>query len=168
MEFQINIQTDFELQAEQFLHEQLEKGYSQTTVNGYRSYLNRMKKYIRTRSELMCTDKTACEFMKHVVPALPVSASSKKHIRTSIRRFNDYLSGSSYVFRKNRGAQMPPVIFQEIVSDDITDMTEQGYKPATVETRKIFAIQFLTSVYKQGMQDLKIRFITSICFLKIY
>lgn len=40
MDFQINIQTDFELQTEQFLHGLLERRYLQTTVNGYRSYLN--------------------------------------------------------------------------------------------------------------------------------
>ncbi len=32
MDFQVNIQTDFELQVEQFLHELLERGYSRTGI----------------------------------------------------------------------------------------------------------------------------------------
>lgn len=154
MDFQVNIQTDFELQVEQFLHELLERGYSQPTINGYRSYLNRMKKYILSLSKQMYTEKTAYEFMENVVPGLPVSASSKRHIRTSIRRFNDYLSDNPYVFRKNKGAQLPPLIFQDILNDYITDMSEQEYRPATIEVRKIFATQFLVSVYKQGIRSI--------------
>lgn len=151
MDFQINIHTDFELQVEQFLHELLERGYSKTTVNGYRSYLSRMKKYIFSLPEPVYTEKTAHKYIENTVPYLPVSASSKKHIRTSIRRFNDYLSGRPYVFRENKGAQMPPLIFRDIVNDYITDMVERGYRPATIEVRKIFAVQFLTSVYNQGI-----------------
>lgn len=154
MDFQINIQTDFELQMEQFLHGLSERGYSQTTVNGYRTYLNRMKKYILSLPEPMYTEKAAHEFMENVVPRLPVSASSKKHIRTSIRRFNDHLSGRPYIFRKNKGAQMPPAIFRDIVNDYVADMTERGYRPATIEVRKIFAVQFLISVYKQGIHSI--------------
>ena len=46
MDFQINIQTDFEAQVERFLHGLLERGYSQSTVNSYGSYLSRLKKYV--------------------------------------------------------------------------------------------------------------------------
>ena len=120
MDFQINIHTDFESHVEQFLLELLERGYSQNTVKGYRSDLNRMKKYILT----------------------------------SIRRFNDYLSGSPYIFRKNKGAQMPPLVFRDIVNDYITYMSEQGYKRAAIEVRKIFAVQFLASVYQQGVHSI--------------
>ena len=31
----------------------------------------------------------------------------------------------------------------------------EGYKPATIEVRKIFAIQFLVSIYEQGIRSLK-------------
>lgn len=92
--------------------------------------------------------------MENVVPGLPVSASSKRHIRTSIRRFNDYLSDNPYVFRKNKGAQLPPLIFQDIVNGYITDMSEQKCRPATIEVRKIFATQFLVSVYKQRIRSI--------------
>ena len=106
MDFQINIHTDFESHVEQFLLELLERGYSQNTVKGYRSYLNRMKKYILSLQEPVYTEKTAHTFMENAVPDLPVSTSSRKHILTSIRRFNDYLSGSPYICRKNKGAQI--------------------------------------------------------------
>lgn len=84
MDFQINIQTDFEMQAEQFLYELLERGYSQATVNGYRSYLNRIKKYILSLPEPMYTDKIAHKYVENIVPYLPVGASSKKY-KDSIR-----------------------------------------------------------------------------------
>lgn len=154
MDFQINIQTDFELQMEQFLHGLSERGYSQATINGYRAYLNRMKKYILSLPEPMYTEEVAHEFMENVVPRLPISTSSKKHIQTSIRRFNDHLAGRPYIFRKNKGAQMPPVIFRDIVNDYIADMAKRGYRPATIEVRKIFAVQFLISVYKQGIHSI--------------
>ena len=154
MDFQINIHTDFESHVEQFLLELLERGYSQNTVNGYRSYLNRMKKYILSLQEPVYTEKTAHTFMENAVPDLPVSTSSRKHILTSIRRFNDYLSGSPYICRKNKGAQMPPLVFRDIVNDYITYMSEQGYKRAAIEVRKIFAVQFLASVYQQGVHSI--------------
>lgn len=154
MDFQINIQTDFEMQAEQFLYELLERGYSQATVNGYRSYLNRIKKYILSLPEPMYTDKIAHKYVENIVPYLPVGASSKKHIRTCIQRFNDYLSGRPYVFRKNKGAHMPPSIFQDIINDYIDDMSKQGYRPATIEVRKIFAVQFLTLIYNQEIYSI--------------
>lgn len=150
MDFQINIQTDFEMQAEQFLYGLLERGYSRATVNGYRSYLNRMKKYTLTLPEPMYTEKIAHKYMENTVLNLPGGASSKKHIRTSIQRFNDYLLRRTYVFRK-KGAQMPPWIFQSIMNDYIDDMSKQGYRPVTIEVRKIFAIQFLISIYNQGV-----------------
>ena len=103
MDFQINIHTDFESHVEQFLLELLERGYSQNTVNGYRSYLNRMKKYILSLQEPVYTEKTAHKF---------------------------------------------------IVNDYITYMSEQGYKRATIEVRKTFAVQFLTSVYQQGVHSI--------------
>lgn len=49
---------------------------------------------------------------------------------------------------------MPPLVFRDIINDYITYMSEQGYKRATIEVRKIFAVQFLTSVYQQGVHSI--------------
>lgn len=49
---------------------------------------------------------------------------------------------------------MPPLVFRDIVNDYITYMSEQGYKRAAIEVRKIFAVQFLASIYQQGVHSI--------------
>lgn len=46
---------------------------------------------------------------------------------------------------------MSPLVFRDIVNDYIVNMSEWEYKTATIEVRKIFAVQFLTSIYQQGV-----------------
>lgn len=155
MDFQICTQANFESQAERFLQDFLERGYSKSTISSYKSHLNRLKKYVFSLSEQTYTEKSAHVFIEDILPTLTVSESTKKHIRTTIRHFNDYLSNRPYTFRINNSAQLPPLIFRNVIDDYVTDMSTQGYKPATIEVRKIFAIQFLVSVYEQGIRSLK-------------
>ena len=155
MDFQIYTQTNFELQTKRFLQDLLERGFSKSTIAGYKSYLNRLKKYIFSIPGQIYTEKTARTFIENVVPTLSVSASTKKHIRASIRHFNDYLLHRPYKVRTTKGAQLPPRIFEDLLNDYVTDMTTQGYKSATIEVRKIFAIQFLVSIYEQGIRSIK-------------
>ena len=49
---------------------------------------------------------------------------------------------------------MLPLVFLFLLNDYITYMSEQGYKRAAIEVRKIFAVQFLTSVYQQGVHSI--------------
>lgn len=84
MDFQIYTQTNFELQTKRFLQDLLERGFSKSTIAGYKSYLNRLKKYIFSIPGQIYTEKTARTFIENVVPTLSVSASTKKHIRASI------------------------------------------------------------------------------------
>lgn len=155
MDFQICTQANFESQAERFLHDFSERGYSKSTISSYKSHLNRLKKYVFSLPEQTYTEKSALVFIADILPTLAVSASTRKHIRTTIRHFNDYLLHRPYKFRINKGAQLPPLIFRNILDDYVTDMAAQGYKPATIEVRKIFAIQFLVSIYEQGIRSLK-------------
>ncbi len=155
MDFQICTQANFESQAERFLQDFLERGYSKSTISSHKSHLTRLKKYVFSLSEQTYTEKSAHVFIEDILPTLTVSESTKKHIRTTIRHFNDYLSHRPYTFRINNSAQLPPLIFRNVIDDYVTDMSTQGYKPATIEVRKIFAIQFLVSVYDQGIRSLK-------------
>lgn len=155
MDFQICTQENFESQAERFLQDFLGRGYSKSTISSYKSHLNRLKKYVFSLSEQTYTEEAARVFIVDILPTLAVSESTRKHIRTTIRHFNDYLSHRPYKFRINKSAQLPPLIFRNIIDDYVTDMAAQGYKPATIEVRKIFAIQFLGSIYEQGIRSLK-------------
>ena len=46
---------------------------------------------------------------------------------------------------------MSTLFIRDIVNDYIVNMSEWEYKTATIEVRKIFAVQFLTSIYQQGV-----------------
>ena len=153
MNFQISNQQQFDLQLQEFLDDLKTRDYSETTVNGYKSFLKKAWAHI-TQAGDTYTLKTSQLFRDEIALGFPLSESSRKHIKTSIRRFNDYLSEQPYVFRQGNGREEPPEIFQIVLGDYVADLLAHGLKPATVEVRRIFATQFLNSVYRQGIRSL--------------
>lgn len=153
MNFQISNQRQFDLRLQEFLEDLETRDYSETTVNGYKSFLKKTWTYI-SHSGSPYTLETSQLFGNEIALGIPLSESSKKHIRTSIRRFNDYLSKQPYVFRHGNGREKPPEIFQKVLDDYVGDMSAHGLKPPTIEIRQILATQFLNSVYRQGIQIL--------------
>lgn len=153
MDFQIRSQQQFDLRLQEFLDDLKTRDYSETTVNGYKSFLKKTWMYI-SQAGSPYTLETSRLFGDKIVLGIPLSESSKKHIRTGIRRFNDYLSEQPHVFRQGSGREEPPEIFQKVLDDYLADMSAHGLKPATIEVRQIFATQFLNSVYRQGIRAL--------------
>lgn len=153
MDFQISNQQQFDLRLQEFLDDLKTRDYSATTVNCYKSFLKKAWAHI-TQAGDAYTLKTSQLFRDEITLGLPLSENSRKHIRTSIRRFNDYLSEQPYVFRQGSGREEPPEIFQTVLGDYVTDLIAHGLKPATIEVRRIFATQFLNSVYRQGIRYL--------------
>jgi site-specific recombinase XerD len=153
MDFQINNQQQFDFRLQEFLVDLKKREYSEATVNGYKTYIKKTWSYI-LHADVPYTLKTSQLFGNEIAPGLPLSESSKKHIRTSIRRFNDYLSEQPYVFRQSSGHEEPHKIFQKVLDDYLEEMYAHGLKPTTIENRRIFATQFLNSVYRQGIRAL--------------
>jgi len=153
MDFQINNKQQFDLRLQEFLDNLKSRDYSETTVSGYKSFLKKVWQYF-SKAEVPYTPKASYIFGEEAVLNLPLSESSKKHIRTSIRRFNAYHSKQEYVFRQGNNREEPPEIFQNVLYDYMADMSANGLKPATIEVRRIFATQFLNSVYSQGIRDI--------------
>ncbi len=151
MNFQISNQQQFDLRLQEFLDDLKTRDYSKTTVNGYKSFLKKAWAHITQAGDIY-TLKTCQLFRDEIALGFPHSESSRKHIRTSIRRFNDYLSEQPYVFRQGSGREEPPEIFQTVLGDYVADLLAHGLKPATIEVRRIFAAQFLNSVYGQGIR----------------
>ncbi|MHB9095682.1 MAG: hypothetical protein ACYC21_13530, partial [Eubacteriales bacterium] len=122
MNFQISNQRQFDLRLQEFLDDLKTRDYSETTVNGYKSFLKKTWTYI-SQAGSPYTLETSQLFGDEIALGIPLSESSKKHIRTSIRRFNDYLSEQPYVFRHGSGREKPPEIFQKVLDDYVEDMS---------------------------------------------
>lgn len=156
MYFQIKNQQQFDLQLQEFLDTLKERGYSESTINGYKSFLRKAWAYITQLGSGFANSKEKSqEFTVECLPELPLSDSCKRHIRTAIRRFNDYLAKQPYVFRKASGKENPPDIFRKVLEDYIAYMCGLGLKPSTIEVRWVFTTQFLNSVYNQGIRSIK-------------
>lgn len=153
MDFQINNQQHMDTRVQEFLDDLVKKGYSEVTAAGYRSFIKKAWTHISHQGYPYTLD-TSQSFVSDTVHKLQLSESSKKHIRTSIRRFNDYLSGLPYVFRQTVGGESVPKIFSEVFDGYLFSMTVQNLKPATIEVRRIFATQFLNSIFNQGIRSL--------------
>jgi len=153
MDFQISNQQQFDLRLQEFLDDLKTRDYSETTVNGYKSFLKKAWAHI-TQAGDTYTRKTSWLFRDEIALGFSLSESSRKHIRTSIRRFNDYLSEQPYVFRQGGSREEPPEIFQKVLGDYVADLHAHSLKSATIQVRRIFATQFLNSVYRQGIRSL--------------
>lgn len=153
MDFQINSQQQMDTRIQKFLDDLAEKGYSEKTTAGYRSFVKKAWTHI-SHQGYQYTLETSQTFVSEIVHNLRLSESSKKHIRISIRRFNDYLSGQPHVFRQAAGQEAVPEIFREVFDGYLYSLTVQDLKPATIEVRRIFATQFLNSAFDQGIRSI--------------
>ncbi len=130
-----------------------EKGYSETTLKSYRSFLRKAWLFMKSGGNSGYTKDASESFLTTVLPELSLSASSKRHVRTAVRRFNDYLSGTAYAYSCPKNSSEPPEVFQGVLEGYLASMEDRGLKPATIKVRCIFAIQFLRSMEEQGIDN---------------
>lgn len=128
-----------------------EKGYSETTLKGYRSFLRKAWLFMKSGENSGYTKDASEAFLATVLPELSLSESYKRHVRTAVRRFNDYLSGTPYAYSCPKNSSEPPEVFRGVLEGYLASMEDRGLKPATIKVRRIFAIQFLRSMEEQGI-----------------
>lgn len=145
----------FEQQISSFCDSMKEHSYSESTLRGYMSFLSgawkRMKEVKNTEYTIIISE----EFIKDILPSLSYSDSYKNHTRTALRRFNDYLFGRPFIYRQRAGGLQVPEPFHEVMDEFLDSMEEKGMRLATIETRGIFATQFLRAIDKQGIHSVK-------------
>ncbi|ATW26038.1 tyrosine-type recombinase/integrase [Candidatus Formimonas warabiya] len=141
-------------QIKKFLTAMKGRGYSETTLKSYQSFLRKACSFMEQNGTLSYTKEYSEMFLTDILSELPLSESYKKHTRTAVRRFNEYLSGSPYAYRQPQGGIEPPAVFRKILGCYLMEMADRGLKPATIACRRIFAAQFLNSIEGQGINSI--------------
>lgn len=94
-------------------------GYSKTTLNGYRAALRKVWKAIYSKTDLYSKSESNW-FMKEILPDMQISCTYNKHIRTALRRWNDYLSNQLYKYRCTESKEQLPVDYQMLLENYIS------------------------------------------------
>jgi site-specific recombinase XerD len=154
MDFLIRPQ-EFEGQIKKFLATMKERGYSEITLKSYQSFLRKTCSFVEQNGALNYTKEYSEMFLTDILLGLPLSESYKKHTRTAVRRFNEYLCDSPYAYRQPKGGVEPPAVFRKTLECYLMEMADRGLKPATIDCRRIFATQFLNSIEAQGVNSIE-------------
>jgi site-specific recombinase XerD len=154
MDFQISSQQRLGVQLQGFLDVLKEKGYAESTLAGYKPFIGKAWDYISQKNPPHSLEASQ-NFILRTVPEPPYSDSGRKRMRTSIRRFNGCLSNQPHAFRRAAGRGEPPDAFKPALEGYIPFMAIKGLKPAAIEAGRIFAAQFLNSIFVQGALAIK-------------
>lgn len=140
----------FEEKIIPFLDTLKKKEYSESCCKWYKSALHFAASYIFTDESSKYSKGSSESFLNSALDALMISDSYKKHIRTAIRRFDDYLNGNSYVFREPRLKPILSGSYEELLLNYEQVQLKRGLRISTIECRLIFARQFLMALEKQN------------------
>ena len=110
MDYEIQKKEQFKIETSDFLKQLKEKGYSDTTIAGYRACIFKSWDCICASGQSFNSD-TVNDFIKLSVPCLPYSEDYRRHFLTSLRRFGSYLCGKPYEYRVQTGAAKPRDIY---------------------------------------------------------
>ena len=129
-------------------------GYSKTTLNGYRTAIRKAWKAIYAQTDFYSNSESNW-FIKEILPDMQISCTYKKHIRTALRRWNDYLSNKPYKYRCTVAKEKLTMHYQMLLENYIGFLKGNHLKKATIDNYIFFATEFLYSLIKQDVTNMK-------------
>ena len=129
-------------------------GYSKTTLNGYRAALRKAWKAIYAQTDFYSSSESNW-FLKEILPDMQISCTYKKHIRTALRRWNDYLSNQPYKYRYTESKENLPMDYKMLLENYIGFLKGSHLKKSTIDNYIFFATEFLYSLIKQDVTNIK-------------
>ncbi len=140
--------------TEQLLKQLKNIGYKASTLAAYKCALKKVSKFMEERNIAQYTPNVGILFLDSYLPKQKASTRWNKYIKTSIRRLDDYLLGKPYTIMHPAKNQKLPDLFLTEYKAYVEYMIMKGFRPSTIETRKIYASQFLVSLEVQGLTAL--------------
>lgn len=142
---------DLSVLVEHLLKQLKSKGYKDSTLAAYKCALKKVSTFMKERNITEYSPDVGILFLNVYLPNPTISNRWSKYIKTSIRRLNDYLLGKPYTVMQPAKSKKLPNLFLPEYETYVDYMIMHGFRPSTIETRKIYASQFLISLEVQGL-----------------
>lgn len=130
--------------------------YSSSTLAGYKCALKKLHSFMKKNEIQEYNNDTGGIFLESCLTESGYSDRWKRYIKTSVQRFDDYVQGRPYTIMHTSKLSQTPNVFSPVLKKYTDYMQERGFRPSTIETRKIYASQLLVHLEKQSLLDLEI------------
>lgn len=128
-------------------------GYSETTLKGYCSALRKAWSLFYAETDIY-TEEVSDMFIEELLPHIKISDTYKRHIKTALRRWNDYLLNKPYLYKCSGFKKSLPVQYQVLLDSYRHFLEDRRMKKATVDNYIFFATELLLSLVGQNVTDI--------------
>lgn len=143
------------LVIEQMMGELTALGYRCSTISVYQCALRKVSTFMKDHDVTEYSHAVGQLFLEKQLTKTGLSKRWCSYIKTAIRRLDGYIQNKPFETTHTKRLAVCPDIFVPVIDSYTAYMNEKGYSPSTVETRCIYAGQFLGSLEKQSVTDLK-------------
>lgn len=130
-------------------------GYSSSTLAGYKCALRKVHSFMERNGIWEYSHDTGHVFLKSRLTESGYSDRWNKYIKTIIQRFDDYILGRPYTLMHTLLVSRMPEVFFPVLTRYTEYMQKRGFRPSTIETRRIYASQLLVYLEKQSLLKLQ-------------
>jgi site-specific recombinase XerD len=140
---------------EQMMSELTALGFRCSTISVYQCALRKVTTFMKDHEVPEYSHAVGQLFLEKQLTKTGLSKRWCNYMKTAIRRLDGYIQNQPFETTRTKQTAICPDIFIPVIDSYTTYMQEKRYSPSTVETRCIYARQFLGSLEKQSVTDLK-------------
>ena len=129
-------------------------GYAHNTIRAYQRELNKIEKFMDAVNTPHYNHDVGARFITQYVNKTNARTASVRAAETVVRRLDDLLSGSIRFYRRTHTAPQCPNRFAERLDYYTQHLRLRGNRESTIAARKMYCVQFLCSIEKNGVSAL--------------
>jgi len=129
-------------------------GYAHNTIRAYQRELNKIEKFMDEANMPHYNPDVGARFITQYVNKANARTVSVRVAETVVRRLDDLLSGNIRFYRRTHAAPQCPNRFAEQLDYYTQYLRHRGNRESTIEARKIYCVQFLYAIEKNGVSAL--------------
>lgn len=133
----------------------LSKGYRNGTLNNYRRTLTLVELFIKKKQLKDYTEEIGEAFLADHIDRRYIAHSRQGHIRTVLRRLNEFYSGTKYQLNKPSTSVQIPEQYARLLEDYLSVCTRLGNKNGTIVAKRSFCGRFLCFLLNAGCEDIQ-------------
>ena len=133
----------------------LSKGYRNETLNNYRRTLTLVELFMKKKQLKDYTEEIGESFLADQIDRRHITHCRQGHIRTVLRRLNEFYSGTKYQLNKPAASVQIPVQFTGLLEDYLSVCTRLGNKKGTIVAKRNFCGRFLYFMHNAGCEDIR-------------